>query len=147
MATLQESLNEELMRSSTDPAVPEICRNHIDRFTERIIANLDHPSASNGNDLGSSDPGLRRSGKKKKRNRNLSKPPVWTEDDSVNECKNCIESFSFTNRRHHCRSCGQIFCNNCTSNRVPLPTLGLLTPERVCDKCFEVRIARGARSQ
>lgn len=38
---------------------------------------------------------------------------IWTDDISVNSCNNCKDDFTFFNRRHHCRLCGKIFCNNC----------------------------------
>ena len=44
----------------------------------------------------------------------------WVKDDAVNECYNCNTEFSIFNRRHHCRGCGRIFCNSCTSKRIEL---------------------------
>ena len=38
---------------------------------------------------------------------------IWTDDISVNSCNNCKDDFTFFNRRHHCRLCVKIFCNNC----------------------------------
>jgi hypothetical protein len=42
--------------------------------------------------------------------------------------------------RHHCRSCGDIYCNACSSHRLVLPFPGEEYGEeevRVCDFCFE----------
>ena len=39
-------------------------------------------------------------------------------------------------RRHHCRACGRVFCNDCSKNRIALPTFGYEGQERVCDGCF-----------
>lgn len=38
-------------------------------------------------------------------------------------------------RRHHCRSCGQAVCDNCSQNRRPVPERGWTTEVRVCDTC------------
>ncbi|GAA5823507.1 hypothetical protein JCM11251_000661 [Rhodosporidiobolus azoricus] len=38
----------------------------------------------------------------------------WMKDDSVKECTSCQAKFALWNRRHHCRVCGHIFCNNCS---------------------------------
>lgn len=38
--------------------------------------------------------------------------------------------------QHHCRSCGGIFCDQCSSYRVKIPELRLDRPERVCLQCF-----------
>lgn len=43
--------------------------------------------------------------------------PVWIPDETSRRCTGCRAAFSFLNRRHHCRSCGQLFCANCTPLR------------------------------
>lgn len=63
----------------------------------------------------------------------------WTPDKMASQCRGCSREFSITRRKHHCRNCGQIFCNNCSDHVVPLPgevggTLG--KPVRVCDTCW-----------
>ena len=36
------------------------------------------------------------------------------------------------------RNCGNIFCHKCTDFYVPIPHQNLVTPERVCRKCFSL---------
>jgi myotubularin-related protein 1/2 len=63
---------------------------------------------------------------------------VWVADSKVTECKGCGQKFSYLMRRkHHCRACGYIFCNDCTKSRMPLPQFGYDEDVRVCDRCFE----------
>lgn len=38
---------------------------------------------------------------------------VWQDDNTVKACPICRRTFNFFNRRHHCRRCGKIFCNDC----------------------------------
>ncbi len=38
-------------------------------------------------------------------------------------------------RRHHCRNCGGVYCDKCTSHKMPILALGFITPVRVCDSC------------
>lgn len=66
-----------------------------------------------------------------------SKPPIWVTDQSSDHCSRCKQEFSLTNRRHHCRNCGNLFCGNCTQNQIGLPHYSLYAPERVCDACYE----------
>lgn len=45
----------------------------------------------------------------------------WVQDDAVNACFKCHSLFTLLIRKHHCRACGRIFCNACSSQRVVIP--------------------------
>jgi hypothetical protein len=63
--------------------------------------------------------------------------PPWFPDDSSNVCLGCNAKFTTTNRRHHCRNCGQLFCKKCTQKKCFLPRFGFTQKKmRVCEKCF-----------
>lgn len=53
-------------------------------------------------------------------------------------CPHCKAVFSLSKRRHHCRLCGDVFCDPCSDHRVSLPLEGseFEKPVRVCDFCF-----------
>ena len=38
--------------------------------------------------------------------------------------------------KHNCRSCGTLVCDPCSKNRLPLPSVGITVPVRVCDRCY-----------
>lgn len=63
--------------------------------------------------------------------------PSWTPDKMITACRGCSKEFSITRRKHHCRNCGQIFCNSCSENMTVLPGNGSGKPVRVCDACFD----------
>ncbi|XP_054983907.1 RUN and FYVE domain-containing protein 1 isoform X2 [Sorex araneus] len=58
---------------------------------------------------------------------------AWLKDDEATHCKQCEKEFSISRRKHHCRNCGHIFCNACSSNELALPSYP--KPVRVCDSC------------
>ncbi|EEB05177.1 ubiquitin-protein ligase E/phosphatidylinositol(3)-phosphate binding protein [Schizosaccharomyces japonicus yFS275] len=85
----------------------------------------------------------------------------WQPDSEAIECVSCGTPFTFFHRRHHCRKCGFIFCNNCSNHFAFLPLShiayaeyegyeddnsqeslqehdndDLLVRVRVCDNCF-----------
>eukprot|EP00010_Vexillifera_abyssalis_P006618 CAMPEP_0201548106 /NCGR_PEP_ID=MMETSP0173_2-20130828/4602_1 /ASSEMBLY_ACC=CAM_ASM_000268 /TAXON_ID=218659 /ORGANISM="Vexillifera sp., Strain DIVA3 564/2" /LENGTH=290 /DNA_ID=CAMNT_0047957369 /DNA_START=36 /DNA_END=908 /DNA_ORIENTATION=- len=64
------------------------------------------------------------------------KKPQWAPDSGFKNCFKCDTPFTVMNRRHHCRHCGYVFCNACTTKRLPIPRIGVDIPSRVCDECF-----------
>jgi hypothetical protein len=68
-------------------------------------------------------------------------PRPWMPDELVNRCHSCDLSFTAVRRRHHCRVCGQIFCNACSDNYVDRSLLGFNDHEvvRVCNFCLRSR--------
>ena len=78
-------------------------------------------------------------------------PATWIPDARVRRCFGCNSVFSLLNRKHHCRSCGRIFCASCSSYRevIPIyfrtyaPSAGQeITAQRTCAPCAkQMRIA------
>ncbi|KAH0537304.1 hypothetical protein FGG08_005894 [Glutinoglossum americanum] len=66
----------------------------------------------------------------------------WQPDASARSCNSasCAKSFSLFERRHHCRRCGNIFCNTHASAAVPLDQHATFhaqgTLSRACDACW-----------
>lgn len=83
------------------------------------------------------------------------RPSYWVPDTEAPECSVCkllfgtaeeLSTKSDSNRssplrilcdrsRHHCRSCGQAVCENCSKGRRPVPDRGWTNDVRVCDPC------------
>lgn len=68
------------------------------------------------------------------------KRPVWVPDANSKTCYMCNKAFSFGNRRHHCRNCGNLVCTQCTIF-MPLPHLEYHKPVRVCKSCKAIILA------
>lgn len=84
--------------------------------------------------------------------------PKWINDEDVSKCYSCKKTFSFLLRKHHCRSCGRIFCYYCCHKKIRLPrniehfpekpksTMVFVNDwlkgeehmlEKVCERCFK----------
>lgn len=60
----------------------------------------------------------------------------WVPDEAVTKCTACGTDFGAFVRRHHCRNCGDIFCDKCTHGRIALTADESAQPVRVCDRCM-----------
>ncbi|KAK4490258.1 hypothetical protein RD792_000920 [Penstemon davidsonii] len=60
----------------------------------------------------------------------------WVPDDAVTKCTACGTDFNAFVRKHHCRNCGDIFCDKCTHGRTALTADENAPVVRVCDRCL-----------
>ncbi|KAG2174446.1 hypothetical protein INT44_006709 [Umbelopsis vinacea] len=74
----------------------------------------------------------------------------WEPDSEASDCRRCNKRFGLLNRRHHCRRCGLVVCDKCSTARTFLPANQILKDphgaeslhtlasqhHRVCDKCY-----------
>ncbi|XP_017490778.1 PREDICTED: 1-phosphatidylinositol 3-phosphate 5-kinase-like [Rhagoletis zephyria] len=67
---------------------------------------------------------------------------LWVPDHAVKRCTSCQVEFWIGRRRHHCRSCGQIFCADCSEFWAPLPDAKLFNPVRLCGPCYHAVTTR-----
>jgi hypothetical protein len=65
----------------------------------------------------------------------------------ITHCENCRCTFSMLYRKHHCRSCGKVFCSTCCHKKIDVPKEFLsyqqssifsyfTKEEKVCDVCY-----------
>ena len=74
----------------------------------------------------------------------------WMPDRLCKVCYSCEEAFTMYRRRHHCRMCGQVFCNPCSSYYIDGAWINLVGPQRACKLCAEQlneRIEREAKQR
>ena len=72
------------------------------------------------------------------------RPGSWKKDSEFEGCQTCSRPYTLVHRRHHCRSCGGVFCSKCTKFRIDLPTRISKSKKsgkpkkngRVCEPCF-----------
>lgn len=60
--------------------------------------------------------------------------PRWQADNEANECPICGRPFSFLFRRHHCRKCGRVVCNECSPHRITIPRQYIVHPPGSLDE-------------
>lgn len=69
---------------------------------------------------------------------------AWMKNNASKNCTRCEKRFTLSVRRHHCRHCGNLVCQECSLHRVKVEAdnpmqNGADTSEaqRCCDTCFE----------
>ncbi|KAF9438532.1 hypothetical protein BGZ76_007063 [Entomortierella beljakovae] len=91
----------------------------------------------------------------------------WESDHKAIECRECHRKFSLWLRRHHCRRCGHVVCDRCSSHRAMLhPTMVVYDPTsseaylnhqmllrrgtvqsyRVCESCYATSLPPRSQS-
>ncbi|KAI8985292.1 hypothetical protein BDB01DRAFT_108497 [Pilobolus umbonatus] len=99
-------------------------RQSIDSDTQSIATNF---SISNSNSLSRIIARLR--GQK-------SDKEFWMPDEQCKECYKCRKPFTLLRRKHHCRTCGQIFCGKCASHIISGKLYKQKGQVRVCNFCY-----------
>lgn len=70
-------------------------------------------------------------------------PATWIPDKRVKRCFGCNVTFTTFRRKHHCRSCGRIFCTACSAYREIIPSYfstfeNTGEPQRTCAPCAQM---------
>ncbi len=69
----------------------------------------------------------------------LASEPEWVKDSLCNECTVCNRYFTkWSRRKHHCRFCGSVVCEDCSQHRDLLPLrFTLRETARTCIPCHQ----------
>uniref|UniRef100_A0A8C8R6C4 Zinc finger FYVE domain-containing protein 1 n=1 Tax=Pelusios castaneus TaxID=367368 RepID=A0A8C8R6C4_9SAUR len=67
--------------------------------------------------------------------KDAARPAYWVPDHEILHCHNCQKEFNIKLSKHHCRACGQGFCDECSNERRTVPSRGWDHPVRVCFNC------------
>jgi hypothetical protein len=59
----------------------------------------------------------------------------WHKDDAHPSCELCDKKFTFFNRRHHCRNCGKVICDDCSMAQYTHENQNPYSPYMVCKLC------------
>lgn len=60
--------------------------------------------------------------------------PYWMPNAQASSCIKCETPFSMFLRKHHCRKCGEIFCDNCWGKEIYVNAYHKFA--KVCDTCY-----------
>ncbi|GFY72984.1 zinc finger FYVE domain-containing protein 1 [Trichonephila inaurata madagascariensis] len=63
------------------------------------------------------------------------RPSYWVPDHELINCHVCKAEFGPKVSKHHCRSCGEGVCQECSKSRKPVHSRGWNYPVRVCNTC------------
>ena len=61
----------------------------------------------------------------------------WVDDKLVHHCTRCRVNFTIWNRKHHCRCCGNIYCDPCSAEQRIISAISSWQVQRVCVECAE----------
>uniref|UniRef100_A0A671PJ96 Zinc finger FYVE domain-containing protein 1-like n=1 Tax=Sinocyclocheilus anshuiensis TaxID=1608454 RepID=A0A671PJ96_9TELE len=69
--------------------------------------------------------------------KDAARPAYWVPDQDIHCCHQCQREFNARLSIHHCRACGQGVCNDCSPDRLAVPSRGWDHPVRVCITCSQ----------
>eukprot|EP00051_Salpingoeca_urceolata_P017225 m.233038 g.233038 ORF g.233038 m.233038 type:complete len:745 (-) comp18893_c0_seq2:27-2261(-) len=119
LSVVEQTLSQERERADAAEQLAEVLRQAVEKATEDKLALWNH--AENLNE--------------KIVKQRQSETATWQPDHLVTKCSGCRTSFSMFVRKHHCRHCGKIYCNECCNNWFQRASSS--KPARVCDGCQE----------
>ena len=72
--------------------------------------------------------------------------PFWVGFADDCTCACCASLFTWASTsnteaqaardKHNCRACGGLVCDPCSKKKIPIPSIGITVPVRVCDRCY-----------
>jgi len=71
---------------------------------------------------------------------------AWMAEKHAKTCDKCRQLFSASNRKHHCRCCGRIFCTEC-SNKPKVSLQPYPAPVRCCNGCNDTQAKQAAEER
>lgn len=63
----------------------------------------------------------------------------WILNECVDNCMLCEAPFDTFRWKHHCRACGNVICDSCSSTTVQIVELSECHFQRACDLCAQVQ--------
>ena len=77
-------------------------------------------------------------------------PNYWRPNCDITNCHSCDRRLDAPDQKiHHCRACGEGFCNECSDYKRPVPERGWgpEEPVRVCRDCYGPLATKAMRSK
>ena len=72
---------------------------------------------------------------------------TWVPDNEASRCTKCGCEFTMTKRKHHCRLCGNVMCNDCCKVRRVIGFSGYFETLRSCADCVASNMRKWIHDQ
>ena len=117
-----------------------------DHFAGNVFAALQETAATGSYTGRASAPHPYTPPQQQQQHHHQERQPPWAPLDVTATCQCCNAPFiwhtTFQSHMqaqlegHSCHGCGASVCDPCSSHRLPIPGTSVVTPRRICDRCF-----------
>ena len=137
----RESKSPSRVNRPKDRLLPHVSQSHLPGFAASRASSTDSGPTPTLSRVATGTDGTRDGHRERQASRPVDKlrskllnREYWMRDENARDCFHCGEPFTTFRRKHHCRTCGQIFDSKCTV-LISGNSFGSMGAVRVCKPC------------